>query len=157
MNKKLILILTCSAMLTACASSGRYIPRHASHTNVSIGSVLATEEITIGGTNTGIGSYVGSAAAIHDSTSHSFLGIVARGLAGAIVGAAAEELLTRRTGMLYTVETTRGALIEVSSKDKSMTVGDCVQVSHAGMRHVEIKPSSTTACIPLKHKKRISL
>ena len=49
-------------------------------------------------------SYVGSAAAIHDSTGHSFLGFIARGLAGAFVGAAVEEAVTRREGVLYTVE-----------------------------------------------------
>lgn len=147
----MIIRLTCTLIVTAilvgCASNSKYVPRHQSYTTLKYGSVVAKEEVTIGGTNSGIGSYVGSAAAIHDSTSHSFIGFVLRGLAGAIVGSAVEEAVTRKDGMLYTVEMKNGAIIEVLSTDMEIARGECVQVAHSGRRHTELEPAAPSNCL----------
>ena len=146
MNRVFISVFLVTVALTGCASNSKVVPRGQAYKTVSFGAVIAKEEVTIGGTHTGIGSYVGSAAAIHDSTSNSFLGLVLRGLAGAIIGSATEEALTRRPGMLYTIETTRGGLIEVVSTNMEISNGDCVQIAHAGMRHTDIEPTNARNC-----------
>ncbi|MEM7360349.1 MAG: hypothetical protein AAF431_14730 [Pseudomonadota bacterium] len=139
--------LVVAALLAGCASNSKYVPRHQSYTTLKYGSIIAKEEVTIGGTNSGIGSWVGSAAAIHDSTSHSFVGFVLRGLAGAFVGSAVEEAVTRKDGMLYTVEMKNGALIEVVSTNTELARGECVQVAHSGRRHTELEPASASFCV----------
>jgi len=111
MKIKLFIVFSSFLALSACASNGKYVPRHAQVQTVSYGVILDSEDIIIGGTNTGIGSYVGSSAAIYDSTSDSFLGLVLRGLVGGIVGAAAEEGVTRRKGKAYEVEDSNGEQI----------------------------------------------
>jgi len=146
---KLIKLFTISFVifsLTACASNGKVVPRSAGYKTVTYGSIIASEEVTIGGTQTGIGSYVGSLAAINDSTSNSFVGLVLRGLAGAFVGSAAEETVTRKPGRLYTIETTNGNVVEILSANKELDGGDCVQVAHAGRRHTKIEAVDPANC-----------
>ena len=146
MKSKLLIAVLSMILLSSCASNQKHVPRHASYTSVSFGLVLNTEEVVIGGTQTGIGSYVGSAAAIHDSTSHSFLGLVLRGLVGGIVGAAAEEAVTRSKGMLYTVETTNGLIIQVASKNLELGKGSCVMIAHGGYNHTDVESADQYRC-----------
>ena len=156
MNKTFVISLACVFLLSACASNSKTVPRGASYRTLDFGSVIHKEPVTLGGTHSGIGAYIVSAAAIHDSTSNSFLGYVVRGLAGAFVGAFAEEAITRRPGVLYTIETARGGLIEVASANQELTSGDCVQISHAGRRHTEISPAAMHNCTSaVAPKKRV--
>jgi len=94
MNRKIVFVAALLMTLSACASNSNYL----------------------GGTNTGIGSYAGSLAAVADSTSNSFVSLFLRGIAGGIVGAAAEERVTRSSGLQYTVEKNSGSLVAISSK-----------------------------------------
>jgi len=150
MFNKLIILFLGVFLLTACASNQKYVPRGEGYRTISYGAVVEKEAITIGGTNTGIGSFVGSAAAIQDATSNSFVGFVVRGLAGAIVGSAAEEVVTRKNGMLYTIETSSGSLLEIASTEQELAVGSCVRISH-GRRHARVTKSDATKC----HKKAL--
>lgn len=145
--KNLLCILLVAATLSACSTS-KVVPRGASYKTISYGSVTAKEEVTLGGTQTGIGAYVGSAAAIHDATSNSFLGFVVRGLAGSIVGAATEEAITRKDGMLYSIETVSGRGIEIATGNKELKVGACVRISNAGGRRVELQQAPASNCVP---------
>lgn len=146
MNKKLVTTLFCIAFLTGCASNTKHVPRHAGYKTLSFGKVMSKEKITIGGSQSGIGSYVGSAAAIHDATSRSFLGFIVRGLAGAVVGSTVEEVVTRTDGMLYTIEKSNGSFVEVSSRNTEFNSGACVQIAHAGHRQTEIKIADAVHC-----------
>ena len=95
---KMSLVVCGLLLLSSCASNNKVVPRHANYQSVSFGVVLATEEVTLGGSNSGIGSYAGSLAAISDSTSNSFLGLLARGIAGGIIGSVAEERVLDQMG-----------------------------------------------------------
>jgi outer membrane lipoprotein SlyB len=146
MLKSLTTIFLCATVLTACASNSRVVSRDGAYRSLTYGEVLSREQITIGGSDTGIGAYVGSAAAIHDATSNSFLGFIVRGLAGALVGAAAEEALTRKDGVLYTIATSHGDYIEIASSTTDLRVGSCVKISHAGRRHTKVKATEAANC-----------
>lgn len=148
MNKLALSSLTIISTLSlaACSTNGNYVPRNSSHKTLSYGSVTAKEEITIGGSNSGIGAYVGSAAAIHNSTSNSFIGFIVRGIAGSIAGSAIEEVSTRKNGTLYTIETSQGNIIEVASTVKDLNLGACVLISNAGRQRVKVKQASPTNC-----------
>jgi len=134
-------------LFTACTSNGKYVSRGAAYKTLSYGQVTAKEEVTIGGSNSGIGSYIGAAAAIEDATSRSFLGFIVRGLAGSVVGATAEEVVTRKDGMLYTVETSRGNTVEIASRVKDLEVGACILISNARNRQVKVKEAPQAKCL----------
>jgi outer membrane lipoprotein SlyB len=146
MLKKLTIIFLCTTVLTACASNSRVVSRDGAYRSLTYGAVLSREQITIGGSNTGIGAYVGSTAAIHDATSNSFLGFLVRGLAGALIGAVAEEAITRSDGVLYTIETSQGDFVEIASSKTDLSVGSCVRISDAGRRNTKIKATEPVHC-----------
>ncbi len=131
--------------LSACASNRNTVPRHAKYQSISIGVVLDREEVTIGGSNTGIGSYAGSLAAVADSSSNSFISLFLRGIAGGIVGATAEERVTRSQGLQYTIEKNNGSLVSITSKVDNLNVGDCVKITRGG-RHVKLELASIGLC-----------
>ncbi len=144
MKLKIIVSLCVLVFLSACAN-GKVVPRSQGFKSITFAKVVLKEEVTIGGSRSGIGSYVGSLAAISDSTSNSFLGLVARGLAGAFVGGAIEEGVTRKKGALYTVETKNGNLIEVISRNKELNLGDCVRIAKGG-RNAKVKAAKALRC-----------
>ena len=146
MKIRIIATVTLLSLLVGCASNSKYVSRGHAYQKLNYGSVVAKENIIIGGTHSGIGAYIGSAAAIHDSTSHSFLGFVVRGIVGSIVGAIAEEAITRQEGVLYTVELNHGAIVEVISNDESFGNGECVRVAHAGHHNPTIDPAPARKC-----------
>ncbi len=150
MTKKLILAVLVTTVLTACNSNGKVVPQGASYKKISYGRVIEREVVTLGGTNTGIGAYAGSLAAVNDATSRSFVGFLVRGLAGSIVGAAAEEAVTRKSGMLYTVETTRGDILEIATKVKDVEVGSCIEFSKAGRQRVSVSQAPAGKCGTIK-------
>jgi outer membrane lipoprotein SlyB len=124
MEIRLIATVTLLTLLVGCASNSKNASRNQAYQKLNDGSVVAKEDIIIGGTHGGIVAYIGSAAAIHGSTSHSLLGFIVRG----IVGSIAEEAITRQEGALYTIELNHGAIVEVVSNDESFTRGECVRV-----------------------------
>ncbi len=142
-----ITIVALSAFFLSACSNGKVVPRGASYKSITYGSVTAKEEVTLGGTNTGIGGYVGAAAAIEDATSNSFLGFIVRGIAGSIVGNTAEEIVTRKSGMQYSIETVRGRELEVATGNKDLNVGACVKISNAGGRRVKVQETAASNCL----------
>ncbi|MFT5573395.1 MAG: outer membrane lipoprotein SlyB [Cryomorphaceae bacterium] len=146
MLKSLTIIILCATILSACASNSRVVSRDGAYRSLTYGAVLSREQITIGGSDTGIGAYVVSAAAIHDATSNSFLGFIVRGLAGALVGAVAEEAITRKDATLYTIETSQGDFVEIASSKTDLSVGSCVRISDAGRRNTRIKATEPANC-----------
>jgi len=148
MKLKIIMSLSLVLFLSACAN-GKVVPRNQGYKTVTFAKVVDKEEVTIGGSRSGIGSYVGSLAAIADGTRNSFIGIVVRGVGGAIVGGAVEEAVTRKKGALYTVETKNGSLIEVISRNKELNPGDCVRIAKGG-RNAKVKTAKTQRCAHIK-------
>ena len=144
MKLKIIIALSLVLFLSACAN-GKVVPRNQGFKSITFAKVVDKEEVTIGGSRTGIGSYIGSLAAVADSNSNRFVGLVARGLAGAFVGGAIEEAVTRKKGALYTVETKSGTLIEVISRNKDLNPGDCVRIASGG-RNAKVKSAKTQRC-----------
>jgi len=144
MKLKIILSLSLLLFLSACAN-GKLVPRSQGFKTVTFAKVVDKEEVTIGGSRSGIGSYVGSLAAIADSSSNNFVGLVVRGFAGAFVGGAVEEAVTRKDGALYTVETKSGTLIEVISRNKELKAGDCVRIARGG-RKSKVNEAETRRC-----------
>ena len=142
---KLTVIFTALLFLSACASNNKVVPRHQSLKSISYGTISDAEEVTIGGSRSGIGAYVVSAAAIHDATSRSFFGFLGRALLGSAVGAAVEERVTRKAGMRYLVDTSNGRAIEVLSRKLDLKKGDCVEIIRS-RRDVDIRPTSSGPC-----------
>jgi len=156
MNIKIITLCTALMMLVGCASNSKYVSRGHSYKSIDYGSVIAKEEVTIGGTNTGIGSFVGSVAAINDSVSDSFLGLVARGLIGSFVGSAIEEAIPRQQGMLYTIELANGSVVEVVSTNTSFVNGECVEVARSGHHYSSIDTAGHAKCISQNTKQTLA-
>lgn len=145
MNSKLIVMVVAAVMLAGCASNGKVVPRGQTYKSISYGTITGTEEVTIGGSRSGVGAYAVSAAAVHDATSNSFLGFLARALVGSAAGAAAEEVVTRKPGMRYVIDTSRGRGVEILSPNLDFKKGDCVQISR-GRRQVDISLSTSGPC-----------
>ncbi len=145
MNLKLVVVGLALLALVGCASNGKVVSRSQSYKSISYGTVTDAEAVTIGGSQSGVGAYVVSAAAIHDATSNSFFGFLARALVGSAVGAAAEEAVTRKPGMRYMVDTSYGKAIEVLSQNVDLKKGDCVQIA-TGRRQVEISLATSGPC-----------
>ncbi len=147
MNNKLILVvLTMTTLaLVGCASNGKVVSRGQAYKSISYGTITHAEEVTIGGSQSGVGGYVVSAAAIHDATSDSFFGFLARALVGSAVGSTAEEFVTRKPGMRYMVDTSYGKAVEVLSSNVELKKGDCVQIA-TGRRQVDISLATSGPC-----------
>lgn len=137
---KVGLLSFCLLLVSACASNGKTVHRHAKYQSVSFGTILETQDVTLGGSNTGIGSYAGSLAAVVDSTSNRFFSLLARGIVGGIVGATVEERVTRSKGVQYTIEKNNGAIVSVATKIKNLNVGDCVKITRGG-RSTHLEPA----------------
>ncbi len=142
---KFLSLIVAMTILAGCASNGKVVPRSQSYKSISYGTVTGTEEVTIGGSRSGVGAYVVSAAAIHDATSRSFLGFLARAFVGSAVGAAAEERVTRTPGMRYTIDTASGRAIEVLSRNIELKKGDCVELIKS-RGDVEVRATASGPC-----------
>lgn len=145
MNFKLMAAALVVLTLVGCASNSKVVPRGQAYKSISYGKVTGTEAVTIGGSQSGVGAYVASAAAINDATSRSFLGFLTRALVGSAVGATAEEAVTRKPGMRYTVDTSYGKAVEVLSRNVELKKGDCVQIS-TSRRQVDISLATSGPC-----------
>ena len=151
---KTSLLVCCILSISACASNGKTVHRHSKYQSVSFGTILETQEVTLGGSNSGIGSYAGSLAAISDSSGNSFLSLLARGIAGGIVGATAEERLTRSKGMQYTVEKNNGTIVTIATKIQNLNVGDCIKITRGG-RSTHLEAAGIGLCSSKAAKTKI--
>ncbi len=145
MNSKLMIMAAITVMLAGCASNGKVVSRGQAYKSISYGTITDTEKVTIGGSRSGIGAFAVSAAAVQDATSNSFFGFLARAFVGSAVGATAEEVVTRKPGMRYVIDTSRGRGIEVLSSNLELKKGDCVQIAR-GRRQVDISLSASGPC-----------
>jgi len=145
MKLKLVTAAIAASMLVGCASNSKVVPRGQAYKSISFGTVTAAESVTIGGSRSGIGGYVTAAAAIQDATSRSFFGFIARGLVGSAVGSTVEEVITRKPGMRYTVDTAKGRAVEIVSPNLELKKGDCVQIAKA-RRKIEISLATSGPC-----------
>ncbi len=129
-----ILVLT----LTACASSrsGQVYTRDQARTShtVEYGTVTAATQVQIEGTKSGIGTAAGGAAGGVAGSSIGggrgrVLGAIAGAVVGGLAGSAAEEGITRKTGLEITVQLDSGEILAVVQEaDVAFRVGDRVRV-----------------------------
>jgi outer membrane lipoprotein SlyB len=149
-------------VLAGCtgSSSDTYRPQDVGRVmETTPGRVLASREVKISGTSSGLGTVAGgvSGAFIGSSvgsksgnTTGAVIGALA-GIAGAALGYAAEELLTSRSGVEYTIETTDGRVLTVaqnrSSGEPMLPPGTPVVVQMGGS-YSRVVPDQTAALPP---------
>jgi outer membrane lipoprotein SlyB len=125
--------------LGGCASSlsGSAYPRSQARTlqDVQMGYVEAVRNVRLEGTKSGVGTVSGAAlggiagSKIGSGTRANTAGAVGGAVLGGLAGAAAEEGLTRRTGIEITVRLDSGRVIAVTqAADEAFYAGDRVRV-----------------------------
>ncbi|MGD8309095.1 MAG: glycine zipper 2TM domain-containing protein [Chromatiales bacterium] len=122
-----------------CASSmsGSAYPRSQARTvqDVQMGYVESVREVRIEGTKSGVGTIGGAAlggiagSKIGSGTRANTAGAIGGAVVGGLAGAAAEEGITRRTGLEITVRLDSGRVIAVTqAADQPFYPGDRVRV-----------------------------
>jgi len=139
---RILVLLTLSAFLAACASSQSgsvYSRDEARKTQtVRMGVVESVRLVRIEGTKTPIGTLAGGAVGgIAGSSVGSGRGSAAAAVVGAVVGglagAAAEEGLTRKDGLEITVKLDNGTMIAVVQEaDEQFHPGERVRLVESG-------------------------
>lgn len=109
--------------------------------NIQIGRVLETTPVTIEGTKTGAGGAVGGAVGgiagngVNDGIEGDIAAVIV-GAVGAIVGAKAEEALTKKQATEYTIRLDSGKVISVvqanDKKAAAIVAGDEVKLLSQG-------------------------
>jgi outer membrane lipoprotein SlyB len=138
------LLLSCIG-LTACvpaSQTGTSYSRGEARTvqRVKIGQIIDVTPVQIEGTKSGAGGLVGGAVggiagSTGSGTTGDIVGVLA-GTAGAIVGAKAEEALTRADGEEYTIRLENGDVISVvqaiDPEAEAIVAGDSVKLLTQG-------------------------
>lgn len=139
-----VLVLACALVMTACQhpSQNSYREGEIGRTSaVSFGTVLSVRPIDIIGKNTGAGALIGAGAgagaASYAGTSSGNTWAVAGGLlAGAIAGGLAEQAMSDRKGVEYTIVLESGVTLTVAQEapanEPIMSVGARVIVQNSG-------------------------
>lgn len=148
--KKFTILTIIAFLLAACANPGqnRYMEAEVGKTRtVSFGTIIAVREIEIQGAQTGLGiaggatAGAGTAAAVSDSAAIA----IGAGLAGAALGALAEEQLQKRKGVEYTVILESGLAMTVAQNlnkdDRILSEGERVIVQNTG-QYQRVLPAS---------------
>ena len=140
--KSLAITLTLIALLTGCASGvgGKDYTRAQARTvqEVEMGRVDSVREVRIEGTKTPIGAGAGAVVGgVAGSTMGSGKGNIVGAAVGAVLGglggAAAEEAVTRKTGVEITVKLDSGRMLAVTqAADEAFREGDRVRVLTGG-------------------------
>ena len=135
----LIILLAASLILDGCASSmssSAYTRGQArKESTVKNGTVESVRQVTIEGTKTPIGATAGAAvgAVAGSSIGHdkgSAVAAILAGVAGGLVGSAAEEVVTREQGLEIIVKLDSGNTVAVTQKaDEEFKPGERVRVS----------------------------
>jgi len=146
MNKHFTVLLVpalLAGMLAGCASglgSGDYERKEARRVyEVKMGVVESVRQVKLEGTDSNVGTVAGGAiGGIAGSTvghgKGSAVGAVLGAVAGGVAGAAAEESITRKTGLEIVVRLDSGRTIAVVQEDtgESFARGDRVRVLESG-------------------------
>jgi outer membrane lipoprotein SlyB len=119
-----VLVVACALLVTACQrpSQNAYREGEVGRTSaVSFGTVLAVRPIDIIGKNTGAGALIGAGAgagaASYAGTGSGNTWAVAGGLlAGAIAGGLAEQAMSDRKGVEYTIVLESGVTLTVAQE-----------------------------------------
>ena len=140
--KTLATTLTLIALLTGCASGvgGKDYTRAQARTvqEVEMGRVDSVREVRIEGTKTPIGAGAGAvvggvAGSTMGSGKGSIVGAAVGAVLGGLGGAAAEEVVTRKTGVEITVKLDSGRMLAVTqAADEVFREGDRVRVLTGG-------------------------
>lgn len=122
-------------------SSGPMVPANQANQMqmTETGTVVKVREVTVEGRRTHLGQYggavLGGAAAVPTGgvdNAGEALGVAAASVAGAIVGDATEEYLTRKTAQEITVQLKDGTMVTIVQADPSaFQTGDQVHVIHS--------------------------
>jgi outer membrane lipoprotein SlyB len=134
-----VLSTALAAPLGGCASSlsGSAYPRSQARTvqDVRMGTVEAVRDVRLEGTKSGVGALGGAALGgiagsnIGSGTRANTAGAIGGAVVGGVAGAAAEEGLTRRTGIEITIRLDSGRVIAVTqAADVRFYPGDRVRV-----------------------------
>jgi outer membrane lipoprotein SlyB len=137
-----MVILLTAGMMASCASSRSgsvYTRDQARQTQtVSTGVVTNVRSVLIEGTKTPIGTAAGGAlggvagSAVGGGKGRALMTVVGA-IAGGVAGAAAEEGITRKTGLEITVQLDSGSTIAVVQEaDENFVVGERVSVLKSG-------------------------
>ena len=147
MNKRILLGLACASLLTGTGctfpSSSPTIPSTQANQlqRADTGRIVGVRDVMIEGRRTHLGQYggavLGGAAAIPSNgvvnSRGRALGVAGASVAGAVVGEAAEEYLTRKKAQEITIEMRDGSsVVVVQESPPNYEVGDLVQVIHGG-------------------------
>ena len=140
--KSLATTLTLIALLTGCASGvgGKDYTRAQARTvqEVEMGRVDSVREVRIEGTKTPIGAGAGAvvggvAGSTMGGGKGSIVGAAVGAVLGGLGGAAAEEAVTRKTGVEITVKLDSGRMLAVTqAADEVFREGDRVRVLTGG-------------------------
>jgi len=140
--KSLAITLTLIALLTGCASGvgGKDYTRAQARTvqEVEMGRVESVREVRIEGTKTPIGAGAGAvvggvAGSTMGGGKGSIVGAAVGAVLGGLGGAAAEEAVTRKTGVEITVKLDSGRMLAVTqAADEAFREGDRVRVLTGG-------------------------
>jgi outer membrane lipoprotein SlyB len=144
--KTVILSVSLAALMAACVPSqqtGTSYSRAEARAvqTVKLGRVVQASPVTIEGTKSGIGGFVGGAVgglagASVDNGIGGEIAAVIVGTAGAIIGAKAEEASTRAQGMEYTIRLDAGEVISivqaVDAGTEPIAAGDEVKLLSQG-------------------------
>lgn len=138
MRTPTVLLLAVVIALTGCISSrsgGAYSRDQARHMqDVQMGTVEAVREITIEGTQSGVGAVAGGAVGgIGGSeVGHgkgSAAGAVVGAVLGGVAGGAIEEVATRKKGYEITVKLDGGRTVAIAQEaDEEFKVGERVRI-----------------------------
>ena len=140
--KSLATTLTLIALLTGCASGvgGKDYTRAQARTvqEVEMGRVDSVREVRIEGTKTPIGAGAGAvvggvAGSTMGGGKGSIVGAAVGAVLGGLGGAAAEEAVTRKTGVEITVKLDSGRMLAITqAADEVFREGDRVRVLTGG-------------------------
>ncbi len=142
MKNRLIFITAMVVLLSGCASGvgGKDYTRAQARTvqEVQMGVVDSVREVRIEGTKTPIGAGAGAvvggvAGSTMGGGRGSIVGAAIGAVLGGVGGAAAEEAVTRKTGVEITVKLDSGRLLAVTQgADETFRAGDRVRVLTGG-------------------------
>ncbi len=141
-----IVIASVVAALAVPVAAPRAQKKGASAT-VRVGEVTARQQVELDDNSTKKGALVGGAIGLAAGYGSSGKKRRRRTAGGAAIGAAAGSSKKKQTGMMYTVKTGDGAMVQIVTDQTEIQKGDCVAVEESGGK-ANIRRLSPTACEP---------
>lgn len=141
-----IVIASVVAALAVPVAAPRAQKKGASAT-VRVGEVTERQQVELDDNSTKKGALVGGAIGLAAGYGSSGKKRRRRTAGGAAIGAAAGSSKKKQTGMMYTVKTGDGAMVQIVTDQTEIQKGDCVAVEESGGK-ANIRRLSPTACEP---------